>query len=120
MTQFYIGVKIIEGWEEEKDGKPGYGVKYPDGYVSWSPKDAFENAYFSMGPDPSKVNEIMVRDFLGKTTTVRIDDKTVLAKCNLITGFTQYETSSCVDPANFDLETGKEICIERIKNKIWE
>ena len=23
----------------------GYIVKYPDGYISWSPKDAFEKAY---------------------------------------------------------------------------
>ncbi len=24
--------------------RPGYKVTYPDGYVSWSPKGAFENA----------------------------------------------------------------------------
>lgn len=23
----------------------GYIVKYPDGYISWSPKEAFESAY---------------------------------------------------------------------------
>lgn len=27
------------------DDEPGYIVKYADGYVSWSPKEAFENAY---------------------------------------------------------------------------
>ena len=28
-----------------QDDRPGYLVKDPDGYVSWSPKDVFENAY---------------------------------------------------------------------------
>lgn len=65
----YIGVKIVkarpgtmaeakaivnrstvEVQEEllKKAGKPnekGYIVMYPDGYVSWSPKDVFEKAY---------------------------------------------------------------------------
>lgn len=31
--------KVSEGEEI------GYIVKYPDGYISWSPKDVFENAY---------------------------------------------------------------------------
>lgn len=41
----YIGVKIVKAEPEEKDGRPGYKVKYPDSYVSWSPKDVFEKAY---------------------------------------------------------------------------
>ena len=41
----YIGVKIVKAEPEEKDGKPGYKVVYPDGYVSWSPKDVFEKSY---------------------------------------------------------------------------
>lgn len=28
---------------------PGYAVKYADGYVSWSPKDVFEEAYVCIG-----------------------------------------------------------------------
>lgn len=41
----YIGVKIVKAEPKEKDGNPGYKVKYPDGYISWSPKDVFEKAY---------------------------------------------------------------------------
>ena len=57
----YIGVKVIEaelmsrgdynkyrGWTIPADEDPedeGYLVKYPDGYVSWSPKIQFEDAY---------------------------------------------------------------------------
>ena len=45
MTHRYIGTKEITAWEQEKDGQPGYAVKYADGYISWSPKAAFEEAY---------------------------------------------------------------------------
>ena len=45
MTHKYIGTKIVTAWSSEKDGLPGYGVKYEDGYTSWSPKEVFESAY---------------------------------------------------------------------------
>lgn len=57
----YIGTKIIEakpmtrgdynifrGWKIPENENPedgGYLVKYPDGYISWSPKEVFEEAY---------------------------------------------------------------------------
>ena len=57
----YIGTKIIKaepmnlgdynnyrGWtipEDEDPEREGYLVKYPDDYVSWSPKEIFEEAY---------------------------------------------------------------------------
>lgn len=46
----YIGTKIIEmlGYQE-KDGSPGYAVRYPDGYKSWSPMAAFRQAYRAAG-----------------------------------------------------------------------
>ena len=43
--QNYIGVKIVKAEQQEKDGRPGYKVLYPDGYVPWSPKYVFEKAY---------------------------------------------------------------------------
>ena len=45
MTQDYYGTKRITAWESEKNGEPGYAVKYRDGYMSWSPKVEFESAY---------------------------------------------------------------------------
>lgn len=47
MTQTYYGTKRIEAWPEERsiDQAPGYGIRYPDGYTSWSPKHVFEAAY---------------------------------------------------------------------------
>lgn len=50
MTQHYVGTKQIMGWEQaHADGRPGYTVKYEDGYTSWSPKDVFEAAYIPIG-----------------------------------------------------------------------
>lgn len=120
MTQFYIGVKIIEAWEEEKDGKPGYGVKYQDGYVSWSPKKALEDAYFPMGHDSSRLNEAMINDFIKFSESFQDGKRTTMVKTVLVSGFKIFEDSSCVCSENFDHETGKEICKERTKNKIWE
>lgn len=49
MTKDYYGTKKVTAWEQEKDGKSGYSVKYADGYISWSPKDVFEAAYKASG-----------------------------------------------------------------------
>lgn len=61
MSKEYIGVKILKaepmtrgeynkkrGWTIPKDENPkdeGYVVQYDTGYVSWSPKEAFEKSY---------------------------------------------------------------------------
>ena len=45
MTKKYYGTKRITAWPQEKDGKPGYAVKYSDGYISWSPQDVFDETY---------------------------------------------------------------------------
>jgi len=43
----YIGTKIIHAVDEKhsESGREGYRVRYADGYESWSPKEAFEDAY---------------------------------------------------------------------------
>lgn len=122
MTQHYVGVKIVVAWEQEKDGQPGYAVKYEDGYVSWSPKATFEAAYLPMGEqnDGSRVTSQMVEQFMGDIEAKQLDDKTTLSKADTITGFRQYETSSCVDPANFDMQIGVDICRKRIADTLWK
>lgn len=34
-------------------------------------------------------------------------------------GFTLRESTTCVDPANYNEKIGKEICLKRIENKVW-
>ena len=61
----YIGTKILQanpmtrgeyntfrGWSvpmDERAEDQGYLVQYKDGYISWSPKDVFEEAYHEIG-----------------------------------------------------------------------
>lgn len=34
-------------------------------------------------------------------------------------GFTLRESTTCVDPANYDEEIGKKVCLKRIEDKVW-
>jgi hypothetical protein len=34
-------------------------------------------------------------------------------------GFTLRESTTCVDPANYDEDTGKAICLKRLEEKVW-
>ena len=59
VEKLYIGSKLIRGSpmdevsffkefrgrDEKHETRPGYKVIYPDEYISWSPKETFENAY---------------------------------------------------------------------------
>ena len=56
MTRKYIGTKIVTAYPQEKDGTPGYGVIYADGYTSWSPKDVFDDSYRAIERDGQALN----------------------------------------------------------------
>ena len=47
-------------------------------------------------------------------------DKVTVVVCKLKNGFVITEASGTVDPANYSEEIGKEVCMTRIKNKLWE
>lgn len=56
-------------------------------------------------------------------STIRVE--TIFGKCTVVAcqipnGFILIESSACVDPENYDVQLGYNICIERIKNKVWE
>lgn len=34
-------------------------------------------------------------------------------------GFTLRESTTCVDPTNYDENIGKEICLKKIEDKVW-
>lgn len=55
----------------------------------------------------------------------QVNVKTVFGKCTIVAvqlknGFVLVESSACVSPLNYDEAMGMSICIERIKNKLWE
>lgn len=47
-------------------------------------------------------------------------NKCTIVSCKLPNGFVITESSSCVDPKNYDKNLGTKICISKIINKIWE
>lgn len=131
----FIGVKMLEaremtlgeyntyrGWTipaDEDPDRPGYLVRSPDGYKSWSPKEIFEASYFEMDGDGTRVTPAMVDRFRGEVKASRLDPKTTLVSAECLTGFTQHEVSSCVDPANYDEAIGKSLGQTRIDDTLW-
>lgn len=142
----YIGTKLVEAApaykcistgktfaidkmpEEEARRKGlelGYLVQYPDGYFSWSPKDAFEKAYLQVDdneelPSGVSIGTKMVEDFISEVETMTMGESTTVVRCVLKNGFAIVESSSCVDPRNYSEEVGREICMNKIEDKVWE
>ncbi|MEO1399693.1 MAG: Gp49 family protein [Cyanobacteria bacterium J06635_1] len=121
MTQYYIGAKQVLGWPEEKEGQPGYAVQYADGYISWSPKDTFEAAYLPMGQegDGTLVTQQMVDAFIKSVEYQTIGEKNTVVRAVLVNGFEIIESSACVDPKNYDEILGLQLCLNKIKQKVW-
>lgn len=138
----YIGTKIIEAVPAVRKGgkvydltwpiprsmepeEPGYRVRYQDGYESWSPKDVFERAYLPLHVNPDlktdrpSVSQKMVDEFISKTEVTTMGEKTTVVRAVLRNGFEIVESSSCVSPENYDEELGAEICLEKIRDKVW-
>mgnify|MGYP000871177355 CR=1 FL=1 len=137
----YIGTKIIQAEPAFRiDGEiypesgpvprsmnreEGYRVHYPDGYESWSPKGVFEQAYLPVTVNPDlrtdspSISQQMVDDFILKTWTQTMGDKTTVVRAMLRNGFEIMESSACVSAENYDEKLGREICLGKIKDKVW-
>jgi len=128
----FIGFKMVQAEEmtvEERkiyfpnikpatEEKDGYKVVYPDGYESWSPKSVFEKAYMQVGQN-NTITQENVDMFIASVQDFKLGEKTTTVMVTLVNGFVIVESSSCVDPANFNQEIGKDICMEKVKDKIW-
>lgn len=139
----YIGTKLIEAEKAYRvDGKVvtlaenkvpcghkverGYKVRYADGYESFSPQGVFESAYLPLEVNgmlktaaPS-ISAEMVERFIDHHETVTMGGKTTVVRAVLKNGFEIVESSSCVSAENYDEKLGEEICMKRIRNKVWE
>ena len=63
------------------------------------------------------VREIMDNSEFEVLTTF---DKCTIVSCRLPNGFVITESSSCVNPNDYDEELGTDICFDKIAKKIWE
>ena len=116
----YVGVKKVVAWESEKNGKPGYAVRYEDGYESWSPKEVFERSYFRVSNiEGNSLSENDITGFFDTVDARKMGEKTTVVKATLINGFEMVDGSSCVDPKNYNEELGTKICVGRMREKVW-
>lgn len=117
----YIGTKIISAEPCARDGRDGYTVVYKDGYTSWSPKDAFEEAYIAIDSIP---NRLTIDDLKAKVEHVNfsriIQTTTTVCTLMLENGFTVIGKSACIDPANFDAAIGEQVAFNDALDKMWE
>jgi len=125
----YIGVKLVGAVPEKRmagmfSQVDGYRVIYEDGYESWSPKSVFERAYLKVTPNPDlksgcSISQDMVDGFIKEIHTTTMGEKTTVVRAVLRNGFEIVESSACVDPKNYSEDMGREICLRKIKDKIW-
>lgn len=122
----YISVKIVKAepckaWKDFKGhmtGDEGYKIYYPDGYVSWCPKDIFEAQYLELEKEDT-ITQKDVDSFISKVEAIKMGDKTTVVQATFKNGFSMVSGSSCVEPKNFDMEIGKQCCMEKIKDHVW-
>ena len=70
----------------------------------------------------NSITQKEIDDLISKS---QIKIQTVFGKCTVVSiqlpnGFVIVESSSCVDPINYSEITGATICINKIKDKLWE
>ena len=125
----YISVKLIKAepcksWKKYgkyEIGADGYKIYYQnkDKYISWCPKKEFEKQYLQL-EEEDKITQNDVDIFIEEIKTIKMGDKTTVTQTICKNGFIITDASTCVNAKNFDMEIGKQCCIKRIKNKIWE
>lgn len=64
-----------------------------------------------------QVNENM-QDIIVKTE-IEFDKPVTYVTIKMKNGFTVRESTTCVDPKNYNEEVGKKICLKKIEDKIW-
>lgn len=59
-----------------------------------------------------------MKDFIVRTV-IEFDKPCTYVTVRMKNGFTIRESTTCVDPNNYSEEIGKQICLEKIEDKIW-
>ena len=128
-----IGVKLIEyaemdvltfsktyGRSAKSTEVNGYVVRYPDGYISWSPKSVFESSYFPI-ENGVKLAPSDIENFVDFSHgDFKALEKTTVQYAKTITGFEYIGTSPCVNPSDYKHELGIEYACDQIRDKVWE
>ncbi len=68
----------------------------------------------------NSVTQAHVTDQIVDVSTQTIFEKVTVVSVRLKNGFVLVESAGAVDKANYSEEIGRGICLDHIKNKIWE
>ena len=85
----------------------------------------FEKAYLpltineNLRTNAPSISQEMVDGFIQETWTQTLGDKCTVVRAKLRNGFEIVESSACVSAENYDEKLGHEICMEKIKDKVW-
>lgn len=120
----YLSAIQVYAKPETVRDEPGYRVSFSDGWgedLYWMPKDQFEAHYFPI-KDEDKLNLDDISHMVTESNidTMTLGSKTTVVQMTLPTGFVYTESSSCVDPKNYDAVIGKKCCLDRMTNKLWQ
>lgn len=69
----------------------------------------------------NKITKEVIDNIL-KDTLIKVEkygDKTTILMATLPNGFVIIKSSSCVDPKNFDMAVGEQICMQQLEDEIW-
>lgn len=73
-------------------------------------------------PTKNRVTSDIVDELIDNSEVIvdTLFDNCTMVALRLPNSFVIVETSACVDPDNYSEEIGFDICMERIRNKVWE
>lgn len=117
----YISTKLVEATKKDDET---YEIRYKDGYIGTCPARVFEESYLEVEDNPVlpsgvSVGPKMVEDFIKEVHVSKVGEKTTVVRVVLKNGFEIVESSACVDAANYCEEIGIDVCMKKIKDRIW-
>ena len=92
-------------------------------YMGCMSYDQFEKYFVKYEEtSPTSVSEEQIEEIMkeSKFIVTSVFDKCTIVSCKLPNGFVLVESSACIDPQNYNQKMGVEICMNRIKEKLFE
>jgi len=110
-----MAVRLSESWDNRR-----YLTQEE---MTLKKSDFPEDTVFVIGGKMSeiKVTEARIDSIMEKTDfqVEMMGNKTTVVMATLPNGFVIVESSSCVDPKNYNQELGVKLCKERIRDRLW-
>lgn len=117
----YIGVIAVKAEPSKQDEQLGYMVEFGNGHQQFVNKSDFESTFLQINL-PDKLTEEDIHRFVdaSEMQTHTIGNKTTVVQATLPNGWIEVESSSCVDPINYNQQFGEKYCKKHIEEKMWK